>query len=126
MNEEISFNIKRNRKLLNIYISQPDRAIDATSLLPSETYGGLDQEIAEEGGEKAREEGGRRRRVADDCKAARSGDACMAGLCLPVSGDCKLLVVRCRPLPTSYFWQSQQLRRSNSVLTEHTSVLLLM
>jgi len=82
MNEEISFTIKRNRKLLNIYISQPDRAIDATSLLPSETYGGLDQEIAEEGGEKAREEGGRRRRVSDDCKAARVTHAWRACACL--------------------------------------------
>ena len=100
MNEEISFTIKRNRKLL-IYTSQPDRCDE---FITSDTYGGLDQEIAEEGGEKAGEEGGRRR-VADDCKAARVTHAWRA--CLPVSGDCKLPVVRCRPLPTSYFWQSR-------------------
>ena len=52
MNEEISFTIKRNRKLL-IYTSQPDRCDE---FLTSDTYGGLDQEIAEEGGEKAGEE----------------------------------------------------------------------
>ena len=50
-----------------MYRSEIERCDRCDEFITSETYGGLDQEIAEEGGEKAREEGGRRR-VADDCK----------------------------------------------------------